>query len=180
MLTVAGSAYRPSSRVMVCSTAAPTLSRAATPPTGLACCLRTGWCAARDASCSVAAAWAGAGFFDAGVSLYFFAAAAFFTVGILDLFLMVEIGAAFFALAFFTALVAVLPGFFTALATFAGALCTVLAADLRAGLAAAFFAGRALACLAEDFACLSLRLAAPCFGFAMSLHSKLWRCDRVL
>src|SRR5690348_4816731 len=154
---------------MVCSAAAPTLSRAATPPTGFACCLRAGWCAARDVSCSAAAAWAGAAFFGAGVSLCFFAGAAFFTAGILDLlFLMVEVGAAFFALAFFTALVAVRAGFLTALATFAGVLCTVLAADLRVGFAAAFFAGRALAGLAGDFACLSLRLAAPCFGFAMS------------
>src|SRR5690348_46860 len=153
---------------MVCSAAAPTLSRAATPPTGFTCCLRAGWCAAREVSCSAAEAWAGADFFGAGVSLCFFAEAAFFTAGILDLFLMVEVGAAFFGLAFFIALVAVLAGFFTALATFAGALCTVLAADLRVGLAAAFFAGRALAGLVEDFACLSLRLAAPCFGFAMS------------
>ena len=86
---------------------------------------------------------------------------------------MVEMGAAFFALAFFTALVAVRAGFFAALATLAGALCTVLAADLRVGFAAAFFAGRAFAGLAEAFACLPLRLAAPCFGFAMSCALKV-------
>src|SRR5690348_176987 len=171
---------------MVCSAAAPTLKRAATPPVGLACCtgLRTGWCAARGVSCWAVEAWEWLGAADlcgADVFLGFLEGAAFFTAGILVVFFVVAGAlAAFLVVDFFTDLAAAACFGLAALTAFAAGLRTTFPAGLRAGFATAFFAGLALADLAADFACLPLRLAAPCFGFAMSLHSRLWRCDRVL
>ncbi|HEX5488714.1 MAG TPA: hypothetical protein VFX04_06170 [Rhodanobacteraceae bacterium] len=91
-----------------------------------------------------------------GLAALFFPAAlrAFFAAGALA--------------AFFTA--AALPfTVFFAFAAFAAGLRAVLDAALRAGFAATFFAGRALAALAEAFAVFPLRRVAPCFDFAMSL-----------